>query len=104
MMNLFIPFVIEENGKPVATIEDGMPSSSLISDLTVRFNYHVHLQMIHLMSLNLFRNSKDLKFVTFTHYSDEVVADVVFENENLENTLGEVISKNGLTQAANCRN
>ena len=41
---------------------------------------------------------KNLKFVTFTHYSDEVVADVVFENENLEDTLGEVISNNGLTQ------
>ena len=25
----------------------------------------------------------DLKFVTFTHYSDEVVADVVYSSENL---------------------
>ena len=39
-----------------------------------------------------------MKFVTFTHYSDEVVADVVFESENLEDTLGEVISHNGLRQ------
>ena len=37
--------------------------------------------------------------MTFTHYSDEVVADVVFSKVKiLENTLGEVISHNGLTQ------
>ena len=40
----------------------------------------------------------NLKFVSFTHYSDDIVADVVFENENLQDTLGEVISRNGLTQ------
>ena len=36
--------------------------------------------------------------MTFTHYSDEVLADIAYDNENLENTLGEVISRNGLTQ------
>ena len=36
--------------------------------------------------------------MSFTHYSDDIVADVVFDNENLQDTLGEVISRNGLTQ------
>ena len=44
------------------------------------------------------KSSTILKFVTFTHYSEEVVADVAFSNDNLENTLGEVISRNGLNQ------
>ena len=88
-----VPFVIEELGKPVATIEDG--------DAVVFFNFRPDraIQLSRAFtdtpSFDGFdtseKKSTNLKFVTFTHYSDEVVADVVFENENLENTLGEVI-------------
>jgi 2,3-bisphosphoglycerate-independent phosphoglycerate mutase len=41
----------------------------------------------------------DLHFVTMTQYDDKYKnIHVVFENDNLENTLGEVVSKAGLTQ------
>lgn len=39
-----------------------------------------------------------IKFVTFTKYSDDIKADVVFEKENLINTIGEVVAANGMTQ------
>lgn len=50
-----------------------------------------------------FARRKDLcgriNFVCMTRYSDEIAgAKVAFEDDNLENTLGEVLSKNNLTQ------
>ena len=39
------------------------------------------------------KHPTNLKFISFTHYSDEVVSDVVFETENLFNTVGEVIAE-----------
>ncbi len=94
-----VPFVIEELGKPVATVEDG--------DAVVFFNFRPDraIQLSRAFTDPSFdeleketKKFTDLKFVTFTHYSDEVVADVVYSSQNLENTLGEVISRNGLTQ------
>ena len=41
---------------------------------------------------------QNLNFATFTHYSDEVKASVVFDKDNLVNTVGEVVSKAGKTQ------
>lgn len=41
---------------------------------------------------------ENLKFVTFTSYSENVSADVVFEKDDLVNTLGEVVSSEGKTQ------
>ncbi|MFC5602431.1 2,3-bisphosphoglycerate-independent phosphoglycerate mutase [Sporosarcina koreensis] len=93
------PFIIEEEGKPVATVKDG--------DAVVFFNFRPDraIQLSKAFTDPAFdgfhtgpETFENLKFVTFTHYSDEVRADVVFGNENLENTLGEVISKNGLRQ------
>ncbi|CAD2078991.1 2,3-bisphosphoglycerate-independent phosphoglycerate mutase [Jeotgalicoccus coquinae] len=40
----------------------------------------------------------NLNYVTFTKYSDAVVADVVFDKVDLVNTLGEVVSNTGRTQ------
>ena len=40
----------------------------------------------------------NLKFVTFTKYSEAVLADVVFDKMDLVNTLGEVVSAAGKTQ------
>ena len=94
-----IPFIIEELGKPVATVEDG--------DAVISFNFRPDrsIQLSRAFTDEAFdgfdlgeKKFKNLKFVTFTHYSDEVVADVVFGKENLEDTLGEVISRNGLRQ------
>ncbi len=36
--------------------------------------------------------------MSFTHYSDEVNAQVAYENDNLKNTIGEVLATNGKTQ------
>lgn len=44
------------------------------------------------------RKYNNLKFVTFTKYSDEVVSDVVFEKEDIVNTVGEVAEKAGKKQ------
>ena len=39
-----------------------------------------------------------MKFVTFTTYSDEVIASIAYDKANLSNTVGEVLSYNGKTQ------
>ncbi len=92
------PFIIEELGKPVATIEEG--------DAVISFNFRPDraIQLVRAFTDPNFdefvtgKTYTNVKFVSFTHYSDEVVADVVFESDNLVDTLGEVISNNGLTQ------
>ncbi|KXH79269.1 2,3-bisphosphoglycerate-independent phosphoglycerate mutase [Sporosarcina sp. HYO08] len=92
-----VPFIIEELGKPVATVEDG--------DAMVFFNFRPDraIQLSRALTETHFdhferKPIRDLKFVTFTHYSDEVVSDVVFDNSNLNNTIGEVIANHGLRQ------
>lgn len=92
-----IPFIIEELGKPVATVNNG--------DAVVFFNFRPDraIQLSRAFTdptFNEFQTKEmdDLKFVSFTHYSDDVKANVVFGNENLNNTIGEVLSKNGLRQ------
>ncbi len=94
-----IPFVITEEGKPVATIDT--------NDAVVFFNFRPDraIQLSTVFTNDSFigfklseKHPKNLKFVTFTHYSVDVNADVVFENEDLVNTVGEVISQHGLTQ------
>ena len=93
------PFVITEEGKPVATIDT--------NDAVIFFNFRPDraIQLSTVFTNDQFigfklseKHPKNLKFVTFTHYSVDVHADVAFENVDLVNTLGEVISRNGLTQ------
>lgn len=93
------PFIIAEDDKPVATVKDG--------DAVVFFNFRPDraIQLSRAFTDPAFdgfhtgsETFANLKFVTFTQYSDEVQADVVFTSQNLENTLGEVLSKNGLRQ------
>ncbi|MCG7345545.1 2,3-bisphosphoglycerate-independent phosphoglycerate mutase [Sporosarcina sp. ACRSL] len=93
------PFIIAEGKEPVAKVKDG--------DAVVFFNFRPDraIQLSKAFTDPTFdgfhtgpETFENLKFVTFTHYSDEVRANIVFGNENLENTLGEVISKNGLRQ------
>lgn len=50
------------------------------------------------MGFEIDRKYSDLKFVTFTKYSDNVLADVVFEKKDIVNTIGEVVSKAGKQQ------
>ena len=93
------PFIIAEDGEPVATVQDG--------DAVVFFNFRPDraIQLSRAFTDPAFdgfhtgpETFERLKFVTFTQYSDEVKADIVFTNENLNNTIGEVLSKNGLRQ------
>lgn len=95
-----LPFVIEEQGKPVATIDS--------QDAVIFFNFRpdraIQLSSVftnpscsQAFSLSL-KHPTDLKFVTFTSYSDEVLASVAYESDNLINTVGEVLANNGKTQ------
>lgn len=95
-----VPFSIEENGKPVATIDS--------NDAVIFFNFRPD-RAIQLSSVFTNPNCEkafslspkhpsDLKFVTFTTYSEEVVASVAYDNEDLQNTIGEVLAENGKTQ------
>lgn len=94
-----VPFVVTEEGRPAATIST--------NDAVIFFNFRPDraIQLSSLMTNEKFdamprseNHPTNLKFVTFTHYSDDVVADVAYENDNLVNTVGEVISKAGKTQ------
>lgn len=94
-----IPFVVEQDGQPVATIED--------EDAVVFFNFRPDraIQLSRAFTDRKFdgfhtgpKSLEQVKFVTFTHYSEDVQADVVFTNVDLSNTLGEVLSNNGLRQ------
>jgi len=92
------PIIVCDNaGKPVATIKDG--------DVVVCFNFRTdrcreitvaltqqafHEQNMHPLSLH---------YVTMTEYDKSFKnVNVIFENEDLKNTLGEVLEANGKIQ------
>ena len=94
-----VPFVITNEGKPVATIDT--------NDAVVFFNFRPDraIQLSTVFTNDKFdgfklsdKHPQNLTFVTFTHYSVDVNALVAFENQDLVNTVGEVIAANGLTQ------
>lgn len=94
-----VPFVITNEGKPVATIDT--------NDAVVFFNFRPDraIQLSTVFTNDQFdgfklsdKHPQNLAFVTFTHYSVDVNALVAFENQDLVNTVGEVIAANGLTQ------
>lgn len=94
-----IPFVVKEKGVPVATIDT--------NDAVIFFNFRPDraIQLSKVFTNDSFdgfavshKHPSNMKFVSFTHYSDDVNALVAFETDNLVNTVGEVIAANGLTQ------
>ena len=94
-----VPFVLTEEGQPVATVDT--------NDSVVFFNFRPDraIQLSKVFTNSAFaefdlsaKHPLNMKFVSFTHYSDEVNALVAYENDNLVNTVGEVIAANGLTQ------
>ena len=94
-----VPFVVTNDGKPVATIDT--------NDAVVSFNFRPDraIQLSTVFTNDKFdgfklsdKHPQNLTFVTFTHYSVDVNALVAFENQDLVNTVGEVIAANGLTQ------
>ncbi|HWL22159.1 MAG TPA: 2,3-bisphosphoglycerate-independent phosphoglycerate mutase [Ureibacillus sp.] len=94
-----IPFAITAEGKPVATIDT--------NDAVVFFNFRPDraIQLSTVFTNDQFigfkkseKHPSNLSFVSFTHYSTEVNAQVAFENVDLVNTVGEVIARSGKTQ------
>jgi 2,3-bisphosphoglycerate-independent phosphoglycerate mutase len=89
--------LITENEQPIATIEDG--------DVVICFNFrtdrcreitmaltqqHFHEQNMHKL---------DLHYLTMTNYDKSFDGiHIIFENDNLPNTLGEVVAKAGYSQ------
>ncbi|MEK4426926.1 2,3-bisphosphoglycerate-independent phosphoglycerate mutase [Solibacillus sp. FSL K6-1523] len=93
------PVVITQDGAPVATIDT--------NDAVIFFNFRPDraIQLSTVFTNENFagfelsdKQPTNVKFVSFTHYSDEVHAEVAFQSNNLDNTVGEVISKAGKTQ------
>ncbi|MDV6378431.1 2,3-bisphosphoglycerate-independent phosphoglycerate mutase [Sporosarcina sp. GW1-11] len=93
------PFVVQQDGKPVATVENG--------DAVIFFNFRPDraIQLSRAFTQPNFdgfdrgvKKFTDLQFVGFTHYNDDVVADIVFHNVNLTKTVGEVLADRGKRQ------
>ncbi len=87
----------DQNGNPIATIKNG--------DILICFNFRTDRPReisIALTQRDLpeFGMKKlDLRYITMTRYDETFEnIEVLFEKENLSNTLGEVLSKKGLTQ------
>ncbi len=89
--------VCEIEGDPIAKIKEG--------DLVIVFNFRtdrcreitIALTQEDLPEYNM--KTIPLNYITMTRYDDKYKGvKVLFEKDNLEETMGEVISKNGLTQ------
>ena len=92
-----VPTVITNNGKPIATIDDG--------DSVIFFNFRPDRarQITRAMvdpNFKEFETKKmKLDFVTMTQYDDTIPnVKVAFKPETLKNTFGEYISNKGMTQ------
>ncbi|MFC4322412.1 2,3-bisphosphoglycerate-independent phosphoglycerate mutase [Litchfieldia salsa] len=92
----------------VITKEDGSPVATISSDDAVIFyNFRPDraIQISNVFTNEDFRSFErgekhptNLLFVCLTHFSETVKGYVAFKPTNLDNTLGEVLSQNGLTQ------
>lgn len=92
-----IPFIVQQEGQVPVQISDG--------DAAVFFNFRPDraIQLSRAFTQNGFdgfsaKPFTGLEFVTFTDYSAEVAARVVFASQDLKNTIGEVLSKNHIRQ------
>ena len=91
------PIVLTENNKPIATIEK--------DDVVIFFNFRTDRgrQLTEVLSQENFvefgMHKIPLYFVTLTNYDQNFKnIEVVFNKDNLKDTLGETLSKNGKTQ------
>lgn len=91
--------IVEEDGTPVSTIQDG--------DAIIFYNFRPDraIQISQAFTNEDFRGfdrgegrPRDLHFVCLTHFSETVDGYVAYKPSNLDNTLGEVLSQNGLKQ------
>ena len=91
------PCVIEENGKPLAIIENG--------DVVISFNFRTDRprEITMVLTQTAFKEFKmvplDLHYYSMTNYDATFKGiKVIFEKDNLSMTLGEVLSKAGKSQ------
>ena len=91
------PCVITENGKPVATIEEG--------DVVICFNFRTDRgrQITMALTQQDFPEQQmeklDLHYVTMTRYDDTFKGvKVIYEKDNIQETMGEILEKEGRTQ------
>ena len=94
-----IPFVVEEDGQPVAKIHD--------NDAVIFFNFRPDraIQLSTAITNPKFdgfeiseKQPKNLEFVCFKKYSESVIGDIAFHDDDLKNTIGEVLSDAKLRQ------
>lgn len=91
------PLIATENGQPIAKIEP--------NDVVIFFNFRTDRgrELTNMLSQNDFheQNTKalDLYYVTMTNYDDSFTGiKVIFNKDNITETLGEVLSKAGKKQ------
>ncbi|GAB7386658.1 2,3-bisphosphoglycerate-independent phosphoglycerate mutase [Bacillaceae bacterium] len=91
--------IVDENGRPVAKIEDG--------DAVIFYNFRPDraIQLSQAFTNEDFRgfdrgpgHPKNLYYVCLTHFSETVNGYVAYKPTNLDNTLGEVLTQHGLKQ------
>jgi 2,3-bisphosphoglycerate-independent phosphoglycerate mutase len=91
------PVVLTENGNPIATIQE--------NDVVICFNYRTD----RLRETTVVLTQKDmpefgmktmpLQYYTMTRYDDSFKGvNIIFDKDNVEKTLGEVVSSNGFKQ------
>ncbi len=86
------PTILTENGAPIATIKDG--------DAVLCFNFRTDRcrEITEVLSQKDFpefgMKKLDLHYTTITKYDETFKkVNIIFENDNLQNTLGEVLAK-----------
>ncbi len=91
-----VPVVIEANGDPVATIDEG--------DTILSFNFRADRmrQISKAFTLSEFeefkRKEMHVDYLSFTHYSDEFNFPVIFAQQQLDDVLGAVLADNKIAQ------
>jgi len=91
------PIVMEENGTPIATIKD--------DDVIIFFNFRTDrgrelTEMLSQSDMNDYQTRKlSLYYVTMTNYDENFKGTkVIYDKDNISETLGEVLSKAGKKQ------
>ena len=89
--------IVDEAGNPVATIQDG--------DSVLFFNFRADRarEITHAFVDEVFTGFErplhpKVHFVCMTQYEDTIQAPVAFPQQNLNNTLGEILAREGLKQ------
>lgn len=91
-----VPIVIEENGEPVATINDG--DAILAFDFRADRMREITKVFIKPDFAEFKRKEMKVDYVMFTNYADEFKCPIVFPPQHPTDVLGEVISNKGLAQ------